>query len=1080
MKVISGVICLAAAVAAQDVAGFRGTIRDSSGSGVPNVTVSVEEESTRLRRVAASNAEGEFEIRSLGRGTYTISAEAPSFRRFVNSGLVLYPGQVRRVDIRLELGDVSQSIEVTGEGAVIEADQATVSYKQAKTEIYHLNRQTAGWLVYTIENHPGQQVRSQVHGSYANGLQAVQDGIGLMGYSQQGRLPQEVVQDISQVSLNAPAEYQHATTVVGTGRQGGNRFHGEVFLEVRNIALNALPVGQTNRLPGKPTTQWSYDASGPLRLPKLYDGRNKTFFRFLYQPGSIRTIETLDGFDAPPQALRDGDLSSIAALIRRPVNDPFNGQPFPGNIIPRSRFSQVAINTFPLIPLPNFGPADGLADNYRFFNDYNESRAWHHYRLDHQIGKSNTITVTHLRFFRDTTHTADDSPFNNNIDRTAQTRAWSVRDTHVFNPRVTNEFSFAYNLQEQVSRNGLVKGADYLRQLGIGTGGRRLPDALGSPLLNLQTFRSNRNTSIIGGRSAQESSITDASVVTFRNAISVFRGRHLFKAGADLNWQRPYSDSIAAGTFGTLNYTGNFTNSDWADFLLGLPFTTSIALPRPRLESRHIELGWFAQDDWKVNSRLTLTPGLRMQRYGVPVDRTGLYYNFDVASRRVVVPDRAALERVSPAYPREIPVVTAADAGYPGRLAEFKSVLFEPRIGLAWRPMGPGFVIRSGYGIFHVPYSRPQAASAGELLPGRTGGPFALTESFGPNRITGGRADLTSSLPFPTGPGASGLQNVTAMPADLRRDRWPYDQQWNLTLEKALPLAIGVRATYVGSKGTQWPYVADLQIPRVSGERFTAARRPFGAAPYQSVFVNQLGGNSTYHGTEFEVNRQFSSGLYLRAWYDYRRSLNDVDGGTFGSAEGSRPEDPYNRSREKGVQDGMIAHSARFTAVYEIPAKVNGWRRHVLGGWTLAPFLTIRSGLAFTPTFSGVDTANTGRATGRPDSLCNGNGAGAAPGRTWNPACFAVPANGSYGTASRGSLYGPNVWTTAFNVFKNWKLATGENAPYLRLEMYANNVFNHSNADTLSSNNIRAAGFGEFRVTGVDTRVIYFRLRLGL
>jgi hypothetical protein len=359
-----------------------------------------------------------------------------------------------------------------------------------------------------------------------------------------------------------------------------------------------------------------------------------------------------------------------------------------------------------------------------------------------------------------------------------------------------------------------------------------------------------------------------------------------------------------------------------------------------------------------------------------------------------------------------------------------------------------------------------------------------VREEFTPNQVINGVPAFTLSQPYYAG-GKVGLQPVIDFPLDLRANKWGYDQQWNLTLERELPYRIAVRTSYVGAKGTNWPYSRDVQIPPPSTIPFTPERRPYGPDRFSSIIVADLGGNSTYHGMELEATRQFSSGLYIRSWYNWAKSLNDVQGGLFGEVTGVSAQNPYDRAADKGFQQGSIPHSARIMASYDLPFGrgqrylKEGILNQVLGGWQINPLLTWAGAPRWTPNFSGVDTANVGIAGGRPDVIagCDPN-AELAPDIINNRACFAIPPNGRFGNAQRGILKGTRTWNTFLSVFKQWNLTPLENGPYFKLEMYINNVFNHSN-NYLGALNVQSGVFGNIYPIASDTRSIYFRLRLG-
>jgi hypothetical protein len=1092
---------------AQDFSGFRGRITDPSGGAVVGAEIKATEEKSGLTQSTVSNEVGDYELRGILPGTYTIEVVLPGFKKYQNTGVIVYGRDVRRVDIQLELGEVSSTVTVQEQGARIQTDTASIQYKTPNQEVYALNVQS--WLVYRIDLNPGAEARSQVHGSFANNTNAEQDGISTNAYGT-WRAPQETTQEIQQISLNAPAEYRTSTTVIGVGKKGTNNLHAEVFDNFSHPRLDALAFGQTSYPPTTPQHRWSFNVNGPVYIPKVYDGRNKTFFNFLYQPFSSRTFTFHENFIVPTPRMRAGDVSEYVAFRRNTLNerdftvkDPFTGLPFPNNIIPDNRISPVAKNIINLLPLPNNGPPGSLVNNFNW-TDFNDSQLdnWQ-VGFDHRISQKNNLSFFYYHILQHGTEQLEGNPFPNaGFEEEARTNSISVQDSHTFTPRLINEFGFSWNRQHSVWSPGPIEGKDFLNNiLGItDVGGRNIGEGRGSPRVVTQTLGAQQGI-LTGGYNpfpaqllgsapfAGSVDYEDGHVYQVRDNISFSTGKHLFKTGVEFRKQVPHMlNGITGDTFGRFEFTGNLSGYDWADLLLGLPYTTNIDAIRSQVEARHWEIGAFVQDDWKVTPNFTITPGLRFQHYGTPYEANGIWYNFDVATQRVVVPDERALAQVAVGYP--IPVVTAAEAGYPERLRNFKALLVEPRLGIAWRPIEKT-VLRAAYGIYHVPYVNNAAwATAnvfGEIdragiLAGFANGPFRLSERFTPNEIVNGVPRFTLSSPFPVGVG--GLQDVYSAPIDERKNNWPYDQQWNFTIERELPKAFSVRTSYVGSKGTHWPYVQNLQTPPASSLPFDPSRRPFGPDKFSSVNQLVLGGNSTHHGLEIEVARQFSSGLYFRAWYGWLKTINDVQAGLFGSSTGWFIDDPYDRSRDKGWQDGTTPVKSRWVAVYELPfgrgkrfLNNSGFWNQLLGNWTVAPAFNIFSSQRYTPIFSGADPANIGVSGGRPDQICDGNGAGPGPGHVWDPTCFTVPPNGRYGNAARGILAGPTLWFADFNVLKHWNLTGKENGPYFKFEWYAVNIFNHRNSTGPQSPDIANPNFGVFIPGG--SRTMYFRLRLG-
>lgn len=224
IAILSGV---QSALIAQDFTGFHGRVTDPSGAAVPGATLRVTEEKRGLAHSAVSNDVGDYVLNGVLPGTYTLEVEMPQFKKYRNTGVIVYARQTRRVDISLEIGDVAQTVSVKEEGARIDTDTARVAYKAPNREIYALN--IAGSMIGFKGANPGSEAWSQTHGNHANNTNAETDGITNDGYGL-FRTPQETIREINFIALNAPAEFRTSTTIAGAGRTGSNDFHGEYFV----------------------------------------------------------------------------------------------------------------------------------------------------------------------------------------------------------------------------------------------------------------------------------------------------------------------------------------------------------------------------------------------------------------------------------------------------------------------------------------------------------------------------------------------------------------------------------------------------------------------------------------------------------------------------------------------------------------------------------------------------------------------------------------------------------------------------------------------------------------------------------
>ena len=599
--------------------GLRGNVTDPAGLAVPGADVTATNENTGLERATISNDYGQYELHGLIAGPYTLVVQLTGFKQFIARAIIVYSREVRRVDVGLEVGELAESVTVEEVGATIGTDKTDVNYKLPQREIDAFN--VGASMIYKMGDNPGAEARAQVHGGYANNTQAENDGIATNAYGA-FRVQTETIQEIQQVSFNAPAEYRTSTALIGVGRGGTNRIHGEIFLHVAHSRLNALPVGVNTRPPSAPQKQWNYEVSGPVTLPGLYDGRNKTFFHVNYRNfGGARPVFN-QGFVMPTLKMRTGDVSEFAGLLGVEIQNPFTGERLPNNAdgvccqIPTELIDPVALQILSNAPLPNNGAPGQLTDNFRWvgfnFRDYNEWQV----RFDHQITDTNNFTFNWY-YVSDLADEGARSPFLNDaaiFDQ--QSRAFSMSDSHTFSASTVNEFMLSSNRQNNVWAAGTINGRNYLNNLtGItDLGGREniTPTGIGSPKfefvsvgrstgVHLGSFAPFPSDLLSGaqGWMSGEFDFDDSRVVQVRDNVSHSVGSHLFKTGIEVRRQYPHNLQTLGDTFGNWKYTGQFSGYDYADFMMGLPFSTAIDGLPDITEARIWEVGLFLQDEWE-------------------------------------------------------------------------------------------------------------------------------------------------------------------------------------------------------------------------------------------------------------------------------------------------------------------------------------------------------------------------------------------------------------------------------------------------------------------------------------------------
>jgi hypothetical protein len=391
--------------------------------------------------------------------------------------------------------------------------------------------------------------------------------------------------------------------------------------------------------------------------------------------------------------------------------------------------------------------------------------------------------------------------------------------------------------------------------------------------------------------------------------------------------------------------------------------------------------------------------------------------------------------------------VTASAAGFPERSLRTNDLNnFQPRVGFAWRPFGgTATVLRGGYGMFNDDFTA-------DLFSPLYGGPFALTESF-VNTIANNTPALTLQQPF-LGAGTTGNVDVTGIDVNVRN---AYAQQWNMTLERDLGAAIGLRLSYVGSRSTALVYGRNVNMPLPSTVPFNQNRRPYPL--FRNIVMRENGGNHIYNALTTQVERKWQKGLSFMGAWTWAKSLTDVDE-TGGVEGGTTLENAFDRRRERA--DAQYTPRQRFisTLIWELPAgrgkaflSNGGPAAAVLGGWQLSGSYIAQTGEFLTPTFAGSDPSNTQTVGGIPDRIGNGN----LPSdqrtidRWFDASAFAVPPanSGRFGNSGRGVIVGPGRQIASAALFKSFPL---RERMFLRVQVSFTNLFNHANFEVPALN----------------------------
>ncbi|MBI1873905.1 MAG: TonB-dependent receptor [Acidobacteria bacterium] len=1029
---------------------LTGIVTDGAGGVIPGATVEARHVLSNYTYTTATNEVGHYTLGQLREGEYVLRVQIPGFREFVAQNIQLAAQDLRRIDVRLEIGPLETAIEVSAGATLIETETARISdSKDARAlKVLPLNtRQLWNYLSLTpgvVQAGGGSSTR-RFAGSRANQSDASIDGITVSNGTDGTQISPlvsyvESFQEFRVDMANNTAEYGAIGQVTVVSKSGTNQFHGNIFDYYSTPMFRARNPFSPTRSSGVRHTPGG-SIGGPVRLPGLYNGGDRTFFFHSFETSRGSPSQQLLNPTVAPASWRAGDFSDLlpGIVIRDPLN---NNTPFPGNRIPDSRLNPVSRKIQErFFPLPNFGDTSRLvSQNYR----ENKARpfdpnTYYTIRIDHRFSPESFV------FARWTWNRSHSRAYEGNLPtigqrwQTRETRAFNVSFTRSLRANMMNEFRFgmAYN---DNPRNGPLMGRQIAQELGIEGLVDDLPDING--VLNVG-FTGIGLTGITQTQWRHPGFLN--FVQQYQEHLSWTHGRHSLKMGALLSRVR-FSDHQASNNlFGNVTFSNRFTGHPYADFLLGIPTTAARAFPPIRIDRIRWAYDLFVTDDFKLRPNLTVNLGLRYELHPGWAEETGRQALFDVETGKIIVPD-GTLSKISPLQPRGyVDVVEAGRAGFhSSRLLKTDVNNLAPRIGIAYRPWGNSTVFRAGYGIFFDII--PRTVSTG-------GAPFVINEPSFTNPAAAPAVIFPRVFPATVG-GPTQVSLPTATRPDLRT---PYSMQYNFTVERQ-QWNSGFRVSYIGTNTRQGEWGSNINQPVADTRRYIDKPRRF--PNYPAITYIDNGAGHQYHSLTLETERRYSRGLAYQFSYVLASDIGDLE-------RGEVAENAYDRGRERGRWLDIPTHRIAGFVLYELPVG-RGKRfltgahplvQTVTGGWELTVIYQRHSGQFLTPLWTGPDPTGTAFTTSgtapqvtiRPDLLRDPNlpPAERTTTRWFDPTAFAPPTPGSFGTAAKGVIHGPGSTVWDVGLAKHFDL--GERLR-LRWELTATNLFNHPNYSNPGTN----------------------------
>jgi hypothetical protein len=1020
-------------------ASITGSVTDASGASVVGAKVEAVQSESGYKYETQANEAGVYTLSNLREGTYEVRVTANGFRETRTPGLVLVSRDIRRLDVKLEVGEVTTSVEVAAQGAaVIETETARISQTRTTRELKDLplnTRSVTAFLALVPGVGQATTVTSTYRfaGSRRNQSEFTIDGISNVTSNGTQTSPltnyiesfEEARIDIVDNAADAGAIGQ--VTVVS--KAGTNELHGSGFDYYGTPVFRARDPFALQRSGGI-SHRPGFSVGGPVFLPKIYNGRNRTFFFFSFETSRGSTVQQNLNPTVPVSAWRNGDFSGL--LPGTVIKDPNTGQAFPNNQIPKERLNQAALKLQDLFyPLPNFGNTSVLqSQNFRQSlthpfdpNTYISSR------IDHRF------TSKFFVYGRYTWQRQHDTSFENNLPTIGQltdtrdTRNAVVSATNMITPTLVNEVRYGY-MQTNEPRWGAQNGLSLVQQLGLTGLVSNLPDLPGVP---------NITWSGLGLQGVTQTAWRVPGFYNRNNVIqenlSWVRGRHTVRAGMMWGYYNANDDQASNNLYGNMQFSNKYTGFAYSDFILGIPTTMQRAAPPLAQPYHHPVYDFFVTDEFKVNQKLTLNYGTRYEIHPHWGSGNGTASLFDIGSGQIVVQD-GSLSKVSPLMPKGyVNVVEASQAGYSGSaLIQTDTNNVAPRVGLAWRPFGEKTVIRAGFGVYY------------DIVPTvvtTAGSPFVVNEPSQTNATTN---PIVLPQVFPTTVAAL---TTVSLPGAFKKDlRIPYSLQYNVTVERQIG-QMGIRLSYVGTGTRQGEIQQNINQPVASTVLYTQKPRLF--PKYPNITYTTNGGGHQYNGFTAEAKRRFASGLLYDFSWTWARDVGDLE-------RDQSPEDSYNLQRERAVWEDIPSHRITGDVIYELPfgrgKKLLARSRLMdlaFGGWQVMAATTWNTGFFLTPQWSGPDPTNTRNTSGavptatlRPDALHDPNlpSDQRSVNNWFDLTAFGAPGAGRFGTSAKGVIVGPGSFTIDSGLAKNFLFTERLR---LRMEFTSTNILNHPN-----------------------------------
>ncbi len=1041
-----------------------GVVRDPSGSLAPDTQITVTNLATNVHTRFRTDATGNYYVPSLIPGQYRVEAEKSGFKKMAVSPVLVEVNQTVRVDINLQLGQLAEAVQVEAVANMVQTDTTTLGQVIGNRQVTELPlngrdftnliRLNAGVgeltggiaATSTIRRHGlNDNFRSvSVNGARPSSTAFLIDGVSTNEalFQQASNIPPpDAIQEFKLQNALYSAEFGMGAAQVNIAlKSGTNALHGTLWEYMRNDALQPKNPFSHVKSPLK-QNQFGFTAGGPVMVPKLLDGRDKTFWFFSYQ-GSKRRSGGTSYAQVPTEQQRQGDFTDWTTTLYDPLSAVTNPSgspavtktPFSGNKIPISYFAPQSQYLLKYFPTANITSCRLPCNNYGRSLSYPIDAAQFSVRGDHNIGASDRI-FGQMLYQNETAVSPNVMPLSGSRG-VQRGRMVGLQWAHIFSPRTINELRAGYN--RMYFNNGFETAGgsiNYWKEAGL----KNLNDNSEYYAVPVINMANSQYTQLGNGGSVPFFNISN--VFHYVDNLTLTRGRHTIKAGGELrrarnmnkngylgNGQLVFSGAYSAkDPKGTLTPTSATAGNAFADFLMG--YATSeghTAIDQSFARLRNVDAGFYFQDDFRVTPQLTVNLGVRWELHTPYKDKYkgGSIFDHNYPGGRQLYADEAFAKKVND------PIGVACCVSDTLINTDYRS--WAPRVGIAWRPFANNnkFVVRAGYGIFYdswQAYYPTLNNSQNQLLADAATPTPTLLESAPPLNVRNlypAPYDISVTKypgPYCMAPATYVKDPITGATTQVNdrcyggggqnpNNKNPYIQQWGMNFQFEPVQKLLVELGYQGSHGLRVPIrwiFNQASPPPTTGNTLNSNRYqsqcPTGTYgitcfPYQervpyrnfSPSSNEYSSiaQSVYHAMTVKVDKRFSRGLQALWVFTWSRAIDQGSEQSLHSGSYNwYPQDSRNLAAERGVSSFDQTRRMVMNWIYEIPMgqgkgflNKGGLLNYIAGGWQANGILTLSDGSPFNVSCLGCgDRMQTGVYPGSP------YGAGLRPDVTGNP-----------------------------------------------------------------------------------------------